>query len=733
MPGPICLLKPIAMFVATFIALSVPWFCANADDDANQSPLDLDIQQLKNVSVRSIDFFETSLDRAPNNLTVLSHRDLRTRPHNTIEEHIQYGVLGSSMIRHGINGPNFAARGATRGGGQKTLALWNGRALNNRTSEGYQMGYLSPFFGDLEQIEVVLGPGSLVHGTGAFHGYVNYVPKTGEDHQGQDTQLSLGLRDGLFRLQNGFGKHYGEDRSLFIYGGFAVADGFKFNNDYGAGFKQTEKDGQGIVGDYLPSYRFSSNWIHDRFQFTSLFERIVVDPKTLFLSNSRSPLLEKHLFSLQPRYTYDLSNTTSLEIAPSILYQDQSVKHIARNRSDANIVPEIEDGGSESSGQLRMTVQSTRWKQHNLTIGGIAERRSVRPKKQFFSNDAETDAQHVQGHWHEYALFLEDTIDVGENLVASLGIRYDRTNYNLLSGKTSGAPGLKFTPDNLSNFTPRLNLNYRVDDGQYLKFSYQEGFQYAPVETYPRIVALNRFLHSINEEPFRSLQPDEIESIELGYSGDFLNDKVGIDFSLYHNTFKDPLVFRNLFNEPIFVSQDILNVLPQELATVVFNAGGSFTTKGGEINLRWNPKTGTRLSLGYSYAVPGRRSGISDGVLNTTNEAGSEYLIYPKHQIKSSVDLSWNRWSLTTSLLYESGVDKRRPPSDSNVFSDAHFRVNSHLQFHHSDELSLGFSIHNLFGNVTPSSNTNTEPWFGTLGSDERLFYATVQWRPRKH
>lgn len=696
----------------------------NKNADKKDDAFSLSLEELSNISVRSIDFFESSLTRSPNNITLLTHEDLVHFPVRTIDELIQFTVPGAAMIRHGLNGPNFSSRGVFRGGSTKGLVMWDGRRLNTRHGEGFQMGFYSQLFGDLEQVEVVLGPGSVVHGNNAFHGFVNFVPKSGVDHPGNDLRVRLGTTDKSIRLENGFGHRYGEEKHFYVYGGYYQADGFLFDNSFGGEFGRDNAYG------YEPSYKFSANWLHEQLRVTGFYERVISDPNTLFNDNPDSTrfLAATDKLAVQARYSFDLGDFEEIEISPSATIIDQSVFRIPRfdDTLDAR-----EDGSSEAGYELRATLQTERWDRQKITFGIINNWRDLRSRRQYFSADAIEDPNFADGKFQEQAVFVEDNIQISDKFNASIGARYDQTDYGSFEGQ-SGGEQLTFRPNDLSNLSPRVQLGYQPSDSHIFKLSYQEGFHYPTLSAYPRLEALNRYLDSIGEQRLNELEPDTVNSFEIGYSGRFPENRLNFDLTLYHNEYVNPVEFRNLKTEPFFLPESVINQIPDNLAPVVFNIGGSYTSVGGEMGIKWQPLPSLRTSLSYSYSVPGRLSELSNDVTNFANTSRDEWLIFPKHQLKSVIEYQSDKWTYSVLGLYHSGVDKRREEPGLESLSEDYVRVNTNIEYRFRKDWTASFMVRNLFGNNKPPTNVTSLGYFGTLGEDERTFHLGVRWRPSR-
>lgn len=99
---------------------------------------------------------------------------------------------------------------------QKVLILFNGRPVRESLAGGIMMAVFNSFpIERIERLEVVRGPGSVLYGTGAFHGVINIITK---DEQPLSTYLRYG---GYGRVQGGasVGQTFGEG---YISGGVNV-------------------------------------------------------------------------------------------------------------------------------------------------------------------------------------------------------------------------------------------------------------------------------------------------------------------------------------------------------------------------------------------------------------------------------------------------------------------------------------------------------------------------------
>jgi outer membrane receptor protein involved in Fe transport len=142
--------------------------------------LNLELAPLRQVS--AVSRYEESIEDAPSSVTIIDGQELRAFGYPTIAEALR-GVRGlylsndrayfSAGVR-GLGEPNDY--------GNRLLVLSDGASLNdNILSSSYIGSDARPDLHDVDRIEIVRGPGSLLYGTGAFSGVVNLVPRAKDE------------------------------------------------------------------------------------------------------------------------------------------------------------------------------------------------------------------------------------------------------------------------------------------------------------------------------------------------------------------------------------------------------------------------------------------------------------------------------------------------------------------------------------------------------------------------
>ncbi|HEX8796683.1 MAG TPA: TonB-dependent receptor [Polyangiaceae bacterium] len=144
---------------------------------AGQAKLDVQLAQVEEVNAASR--VTENLEDAPSSVTIITGAELRAMGYPTIAEALR-GVRGI-YIGNDTSYDNVGVRGFSRPGdyGTRVLVLLDGQPLNDDYVGQSYFGYDGRVdLADIERIEVVRGPGSVVYGTGAFLGVINLVTRS---------------------------------------------------------------------------------------------------------------------------------------------------------------------------------------------------------------------------------------------------------------------------------------------------------------------------------------------------------------------------------------------------------------------------------------------------------------------------------------------------------------------------------------------------------------------------
>ena len=179
--------------------------------------------------VVAVSRYAEDIDDAPSSVTVLSGEELRAFGYPTIAEALR-GVRGFTLSNDRAY-PSAAVRGLGQPEdyGNRLLVLADGQSLNDDIDNASSIGSNARVdLHDVERIEVVRGPGSLLYGAGALSGVVNLVGRPRDEPD--SVSAGFGVYDGV-ALHGRAGFHYnaGADRGLWGSVSTARSDGFELS------------------------------------------------------------------------------------------------------------------------------------------------------------------------------------------------------------------------------------------------------------------------------------------------------------------------------------------------------------------------------------------------------------------------------------------------------------------------------------------------------------------------
>jgi outer membrane receptor protein involved in Fe transport len=716
--------------------------------ESPEPPPSVPLAGLLSFRLTASSFFEVSRESAPGTTTVVDRFRLATAPGRTLADTIEMAVPGMQVSKHLWTGAILGVRGITIDNNAKTLVMLDGLNLNMRTHFGTS-GLLSlPLFEDVESLEVGSGPGSLVHGSGALNGYVNLVPRDGATHPGLEATLEVGPVDTSGSAQVSYGMTYGRTNNLFLYAGFAGANGFAPRRDLSwsctgtSGFTPCPYDSI-AAGDLGPSSKLSVNWNHGAFNLLAMFLDAQISTEGNVLDdwfNLQDPWWLSTILAVRPEYTVSLSDRDDLVISAGAQLQDYGLVPRHPRRVDpasyfrkAGAAPRwleqdvaglspwdlrsvsiwngVPPGGRESAESLRVLVKTLRLPRNSLAFGGELGHRTFERKKQFFGASALMAFEEADFNWLELSAFAEDTFR-WDRLTVTGGLRYE-----LFKNPDSFQPDLYTERDirqtielprvQLSNqraLVRRLGLAWSLTAATTVKASYQQGFRNPDASYYTHWAAQEGFLERKGEAPLPPLGNETLDSCELNVSHN-VSPAVVATLNSYYNRYRRLLAW-NAVKDTFVNAQDDVQSVGGELGVEVA-AGG----------LRLNAAYGHSRPLGYSAAAY--------ELLELTSADRRSWKVFSPHQLKTSVtqSLLGGRLSLSVAAAFYGRVD------DPAWAAGQHDRalVNAAAVYHFSGQIQAKVTLQNLTGNTVPAPRLgNDRTQAGNLGIERRLFYLSL-------
>lgn len=430
---------------------------------------------------------------------------------------------GLALVENGGPGKltNIQLRGAES---RHTLVLVDGFRINDTSSTGGEFDFSNLALADVERIEILRGPQSALYGSDAIGGVINIITRKGRGAPrasltmeagsygtfGARASVSGGTRDlsyafGLLGVRSqGFSAYGYRIPGLASFGPFdkdgferlagnarlswRVADGVEIEAGFYGGRNRSGYDAAFAGFGYLPDTPSTA-----KADIASGFLRGVVDPAgsiwrhqlTVFGSQTRRVLDDVQLYDFGFGLTREKNRYAYLG----------------------------ERVGAEYQGLLRLGALGS------LTFGGGLERESLRsvttadPASAFVVNER---ASYQRAAYNAFALHQ---IALGDRLDLSFGVRLDQVE------------GVK------TFVTGRATAAYRIpESGTRLRASVGTGAKAPSLYQNFSIFGPTR-----NGDP--ALKPEESVGVDIGIDQQFLDGRLNLSATLFHNRLRNLIDF----------------------------------------------------------------------------------------------------------------------------------------------------------------------------------------------
>jgi len=220
------------------------------------------------LKLMSIDVVEAAsraiepIEDAPASISLIGSQELRSMRYPTLAEALR-GTRGVFLTDdRGYTSLGFRGLALPGSYGKRVLVTIDGMPTNDDWSWASFNGFdLRTDLEDIDRIEVVRGPGSVVYGTSAFTGVINLVSRNREVPSGVETSASAvsdGVLRGRIRLTHHFGPHAGAWLSLA--GGTSRGRDFFFPEYVTDGPPEVAGDVRGLDGAHFGTLSGRAWW-----------------------------------------------------------------------------------------------------------------------------------------------------------------------------------------------------------------------------------------------------------------------------------------------------------------------------------------------------------------------------------------------------------------------------------------------------------------------------------------
>lgn len=519
----------------------------------------LDLELTSGESVEAASRVVQAVEEAPASVSLITSPELTAMRYPTLIEAVR-GLRGVYVSDdRGYAALGFRGQGRPGSYGNRVLVTLDGATLNDDWIWSSYVGYdLRTDLDDIDRIEVVRGPGSVVYGTSAFSGVVNLITRWKDTPTGREVGVSA-AGEGVARARARITQRFGGASGLWlsIAGGQSEGRNFFFPEYVSDGPPEVAGSSRGLDGARFATLSgrfwrgdFSLAWSlhhHDKHLPAGEFETLFGDARTR-QADTRG--------LVEARFEPTFGKLTSLSRVHANLY---------RYRGYFAVTPE--EGG------LDVNRYDSTWfgaeqrfvfapgPQLNLSFGGEA---------QLHPNAHQRGATEVDGR------YLDDERKFSIAAVyGSLDLR------PLPALELSAGARLDYYSTFGGSLNPRLALIAEPYDGSNLKLLAGKAFK-AP-STY------ELYYTAVGQIPNPELQPESIYSVELEFSQRLGSTLSGV-----------AAVYANYVNG--LISLEDAEPSPDGIENIQFrNTNTPVGTLGAEAELRRDWKEGWMLAMSYSF------------------------------------------------------------------------------------------------------------------------------------
>ncbi len=622
----------------------------------------------------------TKRKEVPASITVITADELKLLGMRHLTDVIDFLVPGGvGGIHRSTRTGLYSFRGIAVDNNGKFVFMVDGVNVGNLSVWGAFNERFLGLMDELDRIEIIQGTGSILYGSGAISGIINFITKTGNTFQGTEATAGYGSWDKIeTSLKTGGQAADANQWTYFIYGGYKNSHGSVPKDGEGprnASSTRYEHATEGRYWDHFNrSGKFHTNltkgdftlrarYVRDRFEepFRNAFFPPVVNTSDVYW-------LENYMF-IQPEFTKRLSDTSSIKANVSFVMNESGMEKIEDwyyQGNPANNLIIKEGHRQNTSGEKKLRGQLFHYydgfANHKLTSG--LELFWMHSGPDFDGDNflisasgagVRQEVDYIKKPENLYfgALFFEDIWKWNDKTTAFVGARLEDHN--------------KTAP----NISSRLAISYDCTQKTNIKLLYNRGFRTPDWQYF----SVNKTSTPVVPGP----QPERVDSFE-GHITHSVNPKLSFTTIGYYTIYKDLINYwgGGYRNFP-----------------TIRAIGVEFSGDYKNENLK--------LGLSHSYSKPYHISDDNFGQVALSYDRDN-WAQFPTNMTKAHtiIHLVKDRLMLGVAYWRLWGIKGHQ---NANKLKDAADYLNTTLTFRYNKNLELQLSGFNLLG--------ENHPWFG--------------------
>ena len=364
---------------------------AHAEEVTDQDLAELSIEQLAQIPVTSASKTEEPLSSAPASIYVLTRDQIINSGVNSLPEALRLApnlqVQQVDASQYAISARGFNGLEATN----KLLVLIDGRSIYTPLASTVFWNLHWPMLEDVQQIEVISGPGGTLYGPNAVNGVINITSADAQQTLGTLARVSGGSSERNAALRHGFA--LGSTGAVRVYANYHDNDGLPHS--------PTQAD-------------LEDDWKGWQTGFRADFEG-EADHVTV-----QGDLFRDYADTLDGdgAHGHNLLTRWSRALSPSSAFQVQAYYDYFKREFTL-----VEDSVSTLDGQAQLNLTSGR---HAIVAGA-----GVRTTRDRFINDLNAfQLNPVSRRLWTYNLFAQDRFSLAPTLDVVAGLKVERSTFS---------------------------------------------------------------------------------------------------------------------------------------------------------------------------------------------------------------------------------------------------------------------------------------------------------------
>lgn len=530
----------ILLFIIFSFSVFKPGYADSGQETLNEL-MSMDLEDILSMEVTVATRVPKAFKDVPAAISVITSDDIEGSPYVEIWDLLKTQPGVNVQVQDGsASGVAVSVRGFNWEYGSNKLAVFqDGRSLFNPLTQGTWWDAHNFFLEDIDRIEIMRGPNSVLYGFNAFSGIINVVSKELKDTTGILTKTVFGTNS-----QQKYFVRVGD-----VSGNFGYRLSYERDNSRGLGddHGQEMADSKRINGFNLSTQYDFSDEKNIEF-FAGANEGVRSDTSTAEEPESDFQTLV---------YNQSFEDDSSIKLQLSRTYWNVDRYSIALAS-----VPYV-------SGYDHQYTQYDIDFQHNFILN---ENNDIVWGANFRNNYARsylmTDPNNVY-HDRILRMYAQDTVSLTDSLTYYGGLEWEQNNY-------TG-----------SDWSMRHSLMYDIDEKQSVRATFARAFHAHSFLEYHFLLQVDINGPSVpggiitTTQGNPNLERESITAYELGYRSSFFDKKMIFDFELFYNNINK--IVRVLSTTPNYDNNNRAEV------------------KGLETSIKYYPKKWIMGYANYSY------------------------------------------------------------------------------------------------------------------------------------